>query len=361
MILTSGIEHAFAGTFLLAAQRYWLTVFPQLRTELRGWRRRAWVIPDGTLRDVALQVQRSKASNIEGAAAFAAFAPGRHRRRVLRTQVCFQAIYDYVDSVAEDQTRAPMRNGRTLHLALRCALSLEQRTIDYYAHCDWREDGGYIQALVYSCRTAMMTLPSCEAVRPATVACAHRIVAYQSLNLGARQGSQRGLARWSAARAPAGSDLRWWEVAASAGSSLGAFALMMIAAHQNAETVEAQAVAQTYFPWVGSLHSLLDSLVDEGEDLATGQPNLLSHYEDRDQAADRIAAIASEAARRTAELPRASWHVVVLGGMVGSYLSEPQAATDQAQRVARRVLEAVGGAARPALAVFRLRRLAFAS
>lgn len=352
------VDHALARTFVLAGRRYWREVFPRTRLELRDWRRRAGAIPDARLRGLALAVQHTKASNIEGAAAFAAFATCPHGQLVVRAQVCFQAIYDYADSLAEDQLQAPALNARQLHLALLGAVDRAHRGTDHYAHSAGSEDAGYIQALVDSCVTAIETLPSRSAVAGEAICFAQRIVAYQTLNLAADQGAQRGLARWATRRTPAGCGLRWWEVAASAGSSLGVFALIALASHGPLARREALAVQDAYFPWIGSLHSLLDSLVDHAEDAAAGQANLVAHYEDPQEACERVAGIAAEAARRAADLPRSGWHTVVLGGMVGSYLSAPEAAAPTARSVAERVMAAVGGAAPAALAVFRARRLA---
>lgn len=357
-IIPPAIDHGLARTFIHAARRYWHAVFPRVRLELRGWHRRAGVIPDSRLRGHALTVQSSKASNIEGAAAFAAFATCTHGQLVVRAQVCFQAIYDYVDSVAESQRRAPALNARQLHLALLGAVDRAHSGVDHYAHSESSEDAGYVQALVDSCVTAMETLPSRGAVAREAVCFAQRIVAYQTLNLAADQGTQRGLARWAARRTPPGCGLRWWEVAASAGSSLGVFALIALASHRPLARAEAIAVQDAYFPWIGSLHSLLDSLVDRAEDAAAGQANLVAHYESLEQASERVATIAREAARHAGELPHASWHTVVLGGMVGSYLSKPEASAPAARSLRDRVIETVGGAAPAAMAVFQVRRLA---
>jgi len=76
------VEHGFAqrlalaGTFVCAALRYWLLVFPRTCIELRRWRRRAAQISDPLLRRAAL-VALGKRANIEGAAAFAAVMPAR--------------------------------------------------------------------------------------------------------------------------------------------------------------------------------------------------------------------------------------------------------------------------------------------
>src|ERR1700682_308844 len=98
---------ALGVKFMAAARGYWLSVFPRVRRELRLWQRRAGAIPDCTLRQIALDVQQTKRGNIEGSAAFAAFAARAHRPAVVRAQLAFQAIYDYVDTLAEQPHTYP--------------------------------------------------------------------------------------------------------------------------------------------------------------------------------------------------------------------------------------------------------------
>src|ERR1700691_4987148 len=84
--------------FARAAPVYWLNVFPRICGEIKGWQRAARVIPEESLRNVALAAQSSKRGNLEGAAAFATFVPRAHRPAVIRAQVALQGIYDYVDT-----------------------------------------------------------------------------------------------------------------------------------------------------------------------------------------------------------------------------------------------------------------------
>ena len=95
-----GDRLAFAGTFSAAARRYWLGVFPHVRREVSRWRERAAEIPDSALRRLALQAQ-GKQGNVEGAAAFAAFAPRSERAALVRAVVAFQSAFDYLDVLAE--------------------------------------------------------------------------------------------------------------------------------------------------------------------------------------------------------------------------------------------------------------------
>jgi tetraprenyl-beta-curcumene synthase len=345
-------------TFTTAAWSYWLSVFPLVRRELRHWQRRARTIPDCPLRQIALAVQHTKRGNIEGSAAFAAFAPRPHRPAVVRAQLAFQAIYDYVDTLAEQPHTNPIRNARQLHRALPAALIPASPPGDYYRHHAHRDDGGYLQAITSACRIALGTLPSYPAVAGPARRLSERIVHYQSLNLTQAQGSYHALARWASQETPPETGLRWWETAASAGSSLGIFALMATAAQPTIHPQDADAIERAYFPWIGSLHSLLDSLIDQPEDAATEQHNLIQHYGSPHETAARLRALAAESTRRARALPRGRQHSVVLAGMASHYLSAHEAQLPRARLARSSVLDAMGGLAGPTMLVLTLRRAA---
>ncbi len=340
----------------MAAWRYWLNVFPHVHHELRQWQRRACMIPDHPLRQVALAVQRTKRGNIEGSAAFAAFAPRAHRQAVLRAQIAFQAIYDYVDTLAEQPHADPIRNARQLHSALLAALDLDAPAADYYRHHTNEGDAGYLLAILGACRAALTSLPAYPAVAAPARQLTERIVGFQSLNLTQAQGSYHALAHWAHQQTPPESGLWWWEIAASAGSSLGIFALMASAARADIHPGEATAIARAYFPWIGSLHSLLDNLIDHPEDTATEQHNLIEHYGSAQETATRLRALALQSARQTHTLPRGRQHDMILAGMASHYLSTHEANLPHAQPAKAAVLEAIGGLAGPTMLVFSLRR-----
>ncbi len=345
-------------TFTTAAWRYWLGVFPCVRDELHQWRRRARVIPDCPLRQTALAVQHTKRGNIDGSAAFAVFAPQPHRRAVVRAQLGFQAIYDYVDTLAEQPHPRPVDNARQLHRALPDALDLAHPPTDYYEHHTNHEDSGYLPAIVGACRAALGSLPAYPVVAQPACRLAERIVCFQSLNLTEDQGSYHALARWAHQQTPRESGLRWWETAASAGSSLGIFALMASAARSTLNAHEAVAIERAYFPWIGSLHSLLDSLIDQPEDAATKQHNLVQHYRSPGETAARLRLLADASALQARTLPRGLQHAMILAGMASHYLCAVEARLPDAKLAKIAVLEGIGDLARPTMLVFQLREVA---
>ena len=81
---------------------------------------------------------------------------------------------------------------------------------------------------------------------------------FQSLSLG----SNGELESWARRQTATDNGLEWWETAAAAGSSLGVHALIAAAASPMLDEQDVAAIEAAYFPWIGALHSLLDSLVD---------------------------------------------------------------------------------------------------
>ncbi len=156
--------------------------------------------------------------------------------------MCFQAAYNYLDMLGEQPSHrsgrqrphaAPgaarrARPGRGVARRLLRPLSpargrrLSARTRSTVAARRWR-----------SCLRMRL-------VAPAALGAAERIVEFQSCNTGERQGDLAALERWARAATPAGSDLRWWEVAAAGGSSLCVYALIALAAEPR---LDARAVA----------------------------------------------------------------------------------------------------------------------
>ena len=68
---------------------------------------------------------------------------------------------------------------------------------------------------------------------------------------------------------------------------------------------EAPNIEHAYFPWIGALHTLLDSLIDRPEDLASGQHSLVAHYSSAQATAERMRFITQEATLRPSNFPAA--------------------------------------------------------
>ncbi len=345
---------SLTGAFVSAALRYWLTVFPLVALELRHWRRSASRIEDPSLRLLAL-ASLAKRGNMEGAAAFATFVPWRARGSVIRALVAFQAIYNYADLLAEQPSEDPVGNARDVHQALLMALDPTGELSLHDSHpAGERVDRDFLAEMIAACETASWQLPSYGTVAGTVCRAAERIVIFQSLSLG----RGRELESWAESQGPANAGYAWWEVAAAAGSSLSVHALLAAAASPALTAEEVTTIDAAYFPRIGALHSLLDSLVDEQEDTATGQLRLLDCYPSRLDAAAALGQLATSALQAVQELPGSSNHSLLVTAMACSYLAAPEASSSGAEDVADQVRTSLGPLARPMLLVFKLHRLA---
>jgi tetraprenyl-beta-curcumene synthase len=347
---------ASAGAFTRAARRYWLSAFPLVCRELRRRHEQATAIPDPALRSLALQAL-DKRGNMEGAAAFATFVPRRHHAAVVRATVAFQSAYNYLDVLSEQPVREPLLSSRALHEALLVALRPGARHARYYEHFGRERDGGYLAGMVDDCRAALSRLPGHEAVTAAALRAAERVVAFQCFQAGADEAGNTAMQRWGAQHTPPETDLRWWEVAGSAGSSLGVHVMIATAAEQCPSEAYLAGMECAYFPWIGALHTMLDHLVDGAEDAASAQRNLTDFYGSQAEAAERMRLLAEQALRRASALAPKHRHPMIVAAMASFYLAAPQAQDSQARAASQAVLEVFGSLATPALAVFKARRL----
>jgi tetraprenyl-beta-curcumene synthase len=358
---------ASAATFTRAIGIYWGNVFPQVNRELAIWRERAQEIPDQAMRRQALEAL-SKRGNMEGAAAFATFVPRKHRAAVVRATVAFQTAYNHLDTISEQSSSIGPAEARALHEALLAALAClkpgtwagrwrsKESGHDYERpiHPPKNDEDGYLAALVQACQGALSELPSYAAVAPAAQRAAERVVSFQSFNR-----RERGdMEHWGRAQTPPGSDLRWWETAASGGSSLGVHVMIAAAAEPGIEQTHVDELERAYFPWIGALHSMLDQLVDVEEDASSGQPNLIELYGSGAEAAERMALLAERALECARDLEPAHRHELIVAAMASFYLSSPEASVGEAAPVARAVLDMFGPLTPPALAIFKTRQAA---
>jgi tetraprenyl-beta-curcumene synthase len=272
---------------------------------------------------------------------------------VIRAAVSFQALYDYLDTLAEQPATDRATRGLRLHLALSAALEERAPVRDGELERLHAGDGGYVAAMVAECGAAVARLPSWPAVAGEARAAAARMAVYQGLIHGDEESS---LERWAGALTPAGSGLRWWETAAGAASSLGIFAMLAAAAQPRLDAAEPDALRHAYFPWIGALHVLLDSLVDRAADARSGHLSLVGQYASAEQAAARLGEIAAQARAHARGTTEGARHALILAAMTAFYLSRPGASAPEARLARDRVLAEIGTPARPAMAVLRTRR-----
>jgi tetraprenyl-beta-curcumene synthase len=336
---------------------YWLTIAPIARCEIRRWKRHARSIPDPMLRRHALEKLSNEALNPEAAAFFAVLAPKTNRLKLVRLIVAYQAMYDYLDAVNEEPTLSSLRHGLQLHSALLDTVQLRRVSDADYTPDPHHDDGGYLNALINTCREGLDTFPSRVALTPALVVAAQRCGEAQARNHAVSLEGYPQLIDWSEKQSPRNSGYQWWEIAAAGISCLAIHALFAAAATPKRTSHEAQSIDTAYFPPICAISALLDSLIDLPHDANTINHSFAAHYATSSHAAERYAAILADADGQLSRLRHARRHRIILAGITGYYLSAPEARDKFAHTVTTRAIDTASPVIWPILAVMRVRRL----
>lgn len=304
------------------------------------------------LRELALGKLRSETLVAEGAAAFAILAARAHRADVVRAVVAYEILYDVVDAIGEAPSADPLAHNRAVHATLLDALAPDMPLRHRLSMPG--ADGCYLTLLVRRCREALRRLPAHRLVLPALERFAARAAEAQSLNHAGACDGHRALARWAGAQQVP--DGLWWEVAAAASDPLGVFALLAAAGDPRTVDRDVAAIERAYFPWIGALVWLMESLVDQRDDATSGNHSYVGHYDSTEHAARRLSVIAGRAAIAAVGLPSGPSHTVLLAGVASLYLSDPHATAVEASDGAHAIRRMLGWPVDVLLVVLRLRR-----
>lgn len=344
-----------AAALGLAHVRYWLTVAPRVRRELRRWDDHAERIRDPVLRSQAVAKLRDERANTEVIATLCTLAPRPYRGAVIAAAVALQVMYDYLDALTEYPVAEPLEDGRALFRTFLVALTPWEEPDDYYRHHPQRDDSGYLEALVNSARESLSKLPALSVVLPIARDAVARFGDAQTHSHAVDKHGVGQLKDW-ALRPAAAADLSWWEWAGGAAASiLGLHALLSAAADERTTRAQAIDIDRAYL-LSSALTTMLDSLIDDDADASCGNHRYIAYYSDSETAICRIGIIARRAIDAASELPHPAHHVMTVAGIVAFYLSASTVPTDMRRTVFKQVHSTLGPVAVSILASFRLWR-----
>jgi tetraprenyl-beta-curcumene synthase len=329
---------------------------PAVTREVRRWRGLARTIPERALREDALSALGRKRGQSDGAALFST-VPRTRSLSVLRLLVAYQLIWDFLDSAHE---RAPDRaNGRRLHLALIDALDPGRPIRDYYRLHRWREDGGYLRALVDVCRGCCAALPSYERVRPLIVREATRGQVLAINHDPDPLSRDAALQAWARKEFPEEHEATWFELTGAASAGLTIFGLLVLAGEPACTDGEIRRTHGAYFPWASTLATMLDSYVDQIEDAANGDHTYISHYPTPELATRHVCRFIRRCLRETASLKDGEKHTLIVSCMFAMYLSKDSALSPAMRETTRRMIDSGGSLTRLLHPILRLWRTAY--
>lgn len=353
-VARTGLALAFAHV------RYWSSVAPLVRRQLRRWETRAARIPDVRLQGLAREKLRDERFNAEVAAMIATTAPARHRERTVEAIVALQIMYDYLDVLTEQPTADPIRDGLQCSKAFVDAVTVsvsKQPAEDYYAYYPGHCDTGYLADLAAVVRNGLLALPAVDAVAEVIPMCAARCAEAQVRIHAVPRSGDRQLERWATHEArDAGLQWREWLFGAM-GSVVAAHALIASAADEHTTSAQASEIDSTYL-LLCALTTVLDHLVDNERDMLTGEQSYLHLYESRQILAEQIAAVVHRTMERVYTMPNGPHHAMILSGVVAYYTSQPSAMGEFAGPVTEHVRDQLRPLIKPTLATMYAWRLA---
>jgi tetraprenyl-beta-curcumene synthase len=307
-------------TLMIRVYRY---ILPEVRAELKRWRRMAAGIADPELRKQALDSMNSKQFHCEGGGVYAA-ANLEQRHVLIPLIVALQTISDYLDNLCDRSTSLDADDFRLLHQSMLDAITPGAPLHNYYALRSEQEDGGYLQALVRQCQNSISQLPSYSKVQEHVTDLVQLYADLQVHKHIIQSRREKELHDWWERHSMKYPSLRWNEFAAATGSTLGMFMLFLAASDSSLDSSQAAAIRDCYFPSICGLHILLDYLIDQAEDRKGGDLNFCSYYEDQQTLNERMGQMVESARKAADRLPFGYFHRMIVEGLVALYLSDPK-------------------------------------
>lgn len=304
--------------------RFITKVFPTVSRELDYWISKAEQIPDWELRAQALSSIRAKKFHAQGGSIYALY-PQTDLSSTVRFIVALQTISDYLDNLCDRAGVMDESAFFQLHLAMLDAVDPARPISDYYRNYPFKNDQGYLEQLVTTCRQQINKQPSYHLVMAKIVNYVKRyseLQSYKHLALEIREGRLRD---WAEQNLDPTTAILWWEYAAATGSTLGMFLLYAASSDSSLNPTAVKAIDEAYFPWVTGLHILLDYFIDAQEDLEMEDYNFTFKYQNISECRTRLALFIKQSIQSCLTLPNPSFHLTVIRGLLAMYLSDPKA------------------------------------
>ncbi|WP_430784657.1 tetraprenyl-beta-curcumene synthase family protein [Virgibacillus flavescens] len=318
-------------------------VFPQVNMELSYWKRRAERIPDPELRTQALASISSKRFHCQGGGVYAILA-GKRSKEAIQFIVAYQTISDYLDNLCDRSTSLDPADFGLLHQSMIDALTPSNTIKNYYELRIEQDDGGYLNDLVKTCQKILKNAEGFDAIQ---VFLGELCGLYSDLQVHKHVTHEERIPRltnWFAQHKDTYPQLRWYEFSAAAGSTLGIFCLVSYMLGGQLNEKIANEVYLGYFPFMQSLHILLDYYIDQQEDQMESDLNFCTYYADDAELKGRLQYFIEETRNHVKHLPNPQFHEMVRCGLVGLYLGDRKVNEVEGGMRMRKVLLRASGA-----------------
>ncbi|MCT4605907.1 MAG: tetraprenyl-beta-curcumene synthase family protein [Marinisporobacter sp.] len=313
-------------------------VFPQVKKELSYWNTQATKIPDELLSHQAISSIQKKTFHAQGGCIYSLYY-GDMDQKLISFIVALQTISDYLDNLCD---RVGVENEKSflqLHYAITDSLTPNDVFHDYYKHYPYKDDGGYLYSLVKTCKDYISTLPSFHLVQKDLLFLGKLYSEMQSYKHIEQSKREKALDDWAGNYLDLYKHLSTWEFSASSGSTLGMFFLCTLSEDKNLDENTVRKVLDAYFPYICSLHILLDYFIDEREDLNTGDLNFISYYKTPQEKEKRLLYFLEQSLNKALPLQNSLFHITIIEGLLSMYLSDPKTNFEDEKNISKKILK----------------------
>jgi tetraprenyl-beta-curcumene synthase len=279
--------------------------------------------------------------------------------QLLRLLIAYELIWDFLDNLSERAAAAGETDGRNLHRAIAEAIDPTTPISDYYGQLPWRDDGGYLRALVEACRERCLLLPSYSAVRALVLQGAYLAQVLAINHHPDAVVRDAALQCWAVRHFAEAGDLPWWELTGAASAPLNIHVLLALAAEPDCSAEEVTAVHSAYFPWLSAATTMLDSFVDQADDVRDGNHSYVGHYPGGTCVVHSVQRLVRQSMFEMGSLKHGGKHAIIAAAMIAMYLSKTSSHEGDARLHAQRLVLAGGSLTRLLLPVLRLWRIVF--
>jgi tetraprenyl-beta-curcumene synthase len=321
--------------------RFVKDIFPQVDKALKNWQEYALNIPDPVLKEQALSSIRKKRFHCQGGSIYALY-PGVNQEAMVGFIVAFQTISDYLDNLCDRVGCEEEKGFRELHRAMDEAIRPDLSLSDYYAYYPYKNDGGYLKALVEECRRHLVFYPSFSIIQEKAAALVSLYCDLQSLKHLNREIREEKMMRWAEPFLKFYPDLSPWEFGAASGSTLGVFMLAAASCQEDLSKEEARKIKDAYFPYIAGLHILLDYFIDQTEDQEEGDLNFVSYYRDQKETTERLEYFLKKAQSEAAFLKHPDFHLTLIKGLLALYLSDQKTKNPSLKGTVKSLIDKAG-------------------
>lgn len=324
-------------------------IFPLVDACLTSWLTSLDYCPSEKLKGQALASISLKRFHAQGGSIYALY-PGVRQEPLIRFIVALQTISDYLDNLCDRAGCFEPEAFERLHLAMLDAVGLNTQkfipSAPYYAFYPVKDDGGYLVNLVTACREELAKFPNYRLAEGHILQLVRLYSNLQVFKHTYPEKREKLLSEWIKPKLIHYPDLTTWEYAAATGSTLGVFMLAALASLNKVSLDELEKTKQAYFPWICSLHIMLDYFIDQEEDKTASDFNFVSYYKDQEECSSRLVFLLRKAKQEARTLPNSLFHLTVIDGLLALYLSDPKALQGTTLEVTRALLQEGGAKAK---------------